>query len=171
MRVLVTFASRHGATAGIAEAIAAVLRDTVDDDPSHVVEVLPADDVDAVEDYDAVIIGSAVYLGRWLLPARALVRHNTAALSDRPVWLFSSGPVGDPAVPAQDASDVPALADLVGARGSRTFSGRLRLAELSRAERTAIRGVHVAEGDYRDWVEIRSWAEDVADSLAPSPRP
>ena len=174
MRILVAFASRHGGTEGIADAVGATLREAPEDRERHV-DVLSAAEVDDVTGYDAVVVGSAVYVGRWLEPARRLVLANAAALRARPVWLFSSGPVGDPAVPATEAAEAPGLTELVGAQGHRTFPGRLRTAELGTVERATIRLVHAVEGDYRDWSDIRAWAQDIADSLVggtvPLPRP
>jgi menaquinone-dependent protoporphyrinogen oxidase len=170
MRILVTYASRHGATAGIAEAVAAVLKDEAGTDLARRVDVLPIDEVDDVAGYDAYVVGSAVYLGRWMKEARRFLHDNVSTLRSRPVWLFASGPVGEPAEPEQEATDTAELVELVRARGYRTFSGRLRLADLGLAERATVRMVHAAEGDHRDWPEIRAWAEDVAESLgAPAP--
>lgn len=170
MRVLVTYASRHGATADIAEAISAVLRDEPEGDQARRVDVLPIDEVEDVGGYDAVVAGSAIYLGRWMREARAFLHDNRAVLRSRPVWLFSSGPIGESAGPEQDSEDTEELIDLVRARGYRSFSGRLRQADLDHAERVKVRQVHAEEGDYRDWTLIRAWAEDVADELgAPTP--
>ena len=163
MRILVAYATRHGATEGIADALGATLRDTL---PESHVDVLSASDVDDVSGYDAVLVGSAVYLGRWLAPARTLVRDQAVALRRRPVWLFSSGPVGDPAVPATEASDAAELVELVGAQAHTTFAGRLRPAELATVERATFRVLHAAEGDYRDWDAIRAWGQDIADTLS-----
>jgi menaquinone-dependent protoporphyrinogen oxidase len=165
MRVLVTYASRHGATADIAEVIAGVLTEDRGRDRARRVEVVPVEEVEDVTGYDAVLLGSAVYVGRWTKPARSFVRRNLAALRARPVWLFSSGPVGDAPEPDQETADTDRLADLVGARGSRTFGGRLRRADLGRRERAVVRTVHAEDGDHRDWVEIRAWADEVADVL------
>jgi menaquinone-dependent protoporphyrinogen oxidase len=168
MRVLVTYATRHSSTAEIAEAIGHVLSDSAATDT---VDVLPVDDVDDVQDYDAFLLGSAIYEGRWLTPARRFVYANRAQLASHPVWLFSSGPVGEPPVPTTDVGEVTALAELIQARGHKLFAGQLRLAELQLAERSAVRQVHAVEGDYRDWNTIRAWAADVADSLTPSTQP
>lgn len=168
MRVLIAYASRHGGTEGIADAIGAELREWPPDDPSAEpweIDVLSASDVEDLGRYDAVVVGSAVYVGRWLDAARHFVREHAVALSHRPVWLFSSGPVGDPAVPADEAAEVPALAELVGAQGYRTFAGRLRSADLPLVERATVRLVHASEGDFRDWAAIRAWARDIAESL------
>ena len=89
MRMLVAYASRHGATQGIAERIARTLEEDGLD-----VTVCPVDRVGAVNDYDAFVIGSAAYYGRWLKEATHFVRRERETLADRPVWLFSSGPVG-----------------------------------------------------------------------------
>jgi menaquinone-dependent protoporphyrinogen oxidase len=166
MHVLVAHASRHNATAQMAEAIAAVLREPGDDDPRPSVDVSAVDDVDDVESYDAVVLGSAVYEGRWLPAALLFAAENEAILSSRPVWLFSSGPVGEHLSDLPDAEDLSALTESLDARGSRTFAGRLRAAELQMDERAVVRRVHAAEGDYRDWHEIRTWAEGIRDALA-----
>lgn len=181
MRILVAFASRHGGTEGIADAVGAALRETDAESAGpgdatgpgahHLVDVLGVGDIEDVAVYDAVIVGSAVYVGRWMDSARRFVLAHAPALRNRPVWLFSSGPVGDPAVPDTEAADAAELAELVEAQGTRTFAGRLRPAELSLSERTRIRDVHAAEGDYRDWDEIREWALDIADTLATATLP
>src|ERR671935_1098993 len=101
MKVLVTAATRHGATGEIAQAIGEALRDQ-GLDPT----VIPAEQVDTVDGYDAVVLGSAVYAGHWLKPAKELVRRCSPALAARPVWLFSGGPVGDPPKPQEDPVDV-----------------------------------------------------------------
>lgn len=166
MHVLVTYASRHHATAQVAEAIAEVLHQESHEDLEVTVEVRAVDDVDEIEHFDAVVLGSAVYMGRWLKPARRFARDNSEALAKVPLWLFSTGPVGDPLAPDQEASDVALLADSLNAEGTRTFAGRLRTAELGLGERAAVRLVHAAEGDFRDWDEIRGWAADIALVLA-----
>ena len=102
MRVLVTAATKYGATTEIAAAIAEVLGD-------HGLEatVFPPDQVEGVDGYDAVVVGSAVYAGHWLKPARELVDRLDSELAKRPVWLFSSGPVGDPPSPRKTQSTWP----------------------------------------------------------------
>ncbi len=63
------------------------------------VTVIPPEEAGSIEDYDAVVLGSAVYMGKWMKPATELVDRSGEALAARPVWLFSSGPVGDPPKP------------------------------------------------------------------------
>ena len=79
MRVLVTAATKYGATTEIAQAIAAVLGE-------HGLEVivLPPEQVEEVEGYDAVVAGSAVYAGHWLKPAKELVERHAGGLAGRP---------------------------------------------------------------------------------------
>ena len=99
MRILVTAATKHGATGEIAQAIAQTLR-AQGLDPA----VLDPDQVDTVDGYDAVVLGSAVYAGHWLKAARELVARCGNDLAARPLWLFSSGPLGDPPKPEKDPS-------------------------------------------------------------------
>jgi len=106
-----------------------------------------------------------VYLGRWLPAARDLVEEHREVLSAMPVWLFSSGPLGDPSVPVDELAEVTVLGVAVGARGHRLFAGRLDRRELRWVERAAARVVHAPEGDFRDHDGIRRWASDVASAL------
>jgi menaquinone-dependent protoporphyrinogen oxidase len=167
MRVLVTAATKYGATAEIAAAIAEVL-----DEHGLEATVLPPDQVEEVDGYDAVVLGSAVYAGHWLKPARELVERHAGALAGRPVWLFSSGPVGDPPKPEEDPVDVADLLAATDAREHRIFAGKLVRKQLSFPERAIVSALRVPEGDFRDWTEIRRWAAGIADAMgAGSPRP
>jgi menaquinone-dependent protoporphyrinogen oxidase len=160
MRVLVTAATKYGATAEISAAIAEVL-----DEHGLEATVLPPEQIKGIDGYDAVVVGSAVYAGHWLKPARELVERHSAALANRPVWLFSSGPVGDPPKPAEDPVDVADLLVATGAREHRIFAGRLVRKRLSFPERAIVAALRVPEGDFRDWTEIRQWAAGIADAV------
>jgi menaquinone-dependent protoporphyrinogen oxidase len=156
MTVLVACASKHGATTEIAEALGRELCARGID-----ADVRSAEEVDGVGAYDAVVLGSAVYMGRWLPAARAIAEVYAGELAARPTWLFSSGPTGNPPRPL----DEPELADIVErvhARGHRTFAGKLARADLSFGERSIVRLVKAADGDYRDWDDVAAFAEEIA---------
>jgi menaquinone-dependent protoporphyrinogen oxidase len=161
MHVLIATASRHGATDEIGEAIAASLREDGVDVTSSRVE-----DAHDVGQFDAVVIGSAVYMGKWLKAAQTFVAAHADELATLPVWLFSSGPLGDPGKPDDDhAVDIAGMIESLGARDHRIFRGKLDPAGLGFGERTVTRMVRAASGDYRDWDAIRSWADSIASSL------
>jgi menaquinone-dependent protoporphyrinogen oxidase len=162
VRVLVTAASRHGATHEIATAIAAGLtRRGVE------AEARPAEEVDTLDGYDAYVIGSAVYVGRWLDPARELVEAHAAALAGRPVWLFSSGPLGPPdkLKPEGEPVDVAGLIEASAAAEHRVFAGRLDRKLLSFGEKAVVIAVRAPEGDFRDWDVIDTFAAAIAERL------
>ncbi len=161
MRVLVTAASKHGATTQIAEAVATALRER-----GLAVDLTPPAQVTALEPYDAVVIGSGVYAGRWMEEARTFVERQAEALATRPVWLFSSGPLGDPPKPAEEATDAAPIAERLKARGHRTFGGRLDRSELGFMERTVANVVRAPDGDFRDWEAIRAWAGEISKELS-----
>lgn len=165
MDVLVVHASKHGSTVGIAQTVASRLIER-----GHSVTIFDAetaDDLDhaAVGGRDAVVIGSAIYAGHWLKPARRFVDHHKADLTGRPVWLFSSGPLADPPKPEDEPLEVQRIEDALSAHDHRVFSGALDRDELNIAERVMVNVVHAPYGDFRDNDEIRAWADDIADEL------
>jgi menaquinone-dependent protoporphyrinogen oxidase len=111
------------------------------------------------------VLGSAVYYGKWLPPALAFARTHASALAHRPVWLFSSGPLGDPPRPDGDSSGLDPRDLIPGARDHVVFGGRIDRGLLGTRERLVTRVVGADEGDFRDWKEIASWAASIADEL------
>jgi len=162
MRVLVAVASRHHGTHEIAQAIATGLITR-----GLEAEAVPVEQVTTLDGYHAVVLGSAVYSGRWLGEARRFAQVHTSALCMMPVWLFGSGPVGpvDHPIPAGTPADVPVLMRLTHAIGYRSFAGRLEMRRLHFAERAAVRTIHAPEGDRRDWDAIDRFAGEIADEL------
>jgi menaquinone-dependent protoporphyrinogen oxidase len=164
MRVLVAAASKYGSTVGIAEAIGRRAEDA-----GFEVEVMPIEEVGDVAEFDALVLGSGVYAGRWLKPARQLVDDHLDEIASRPTWLFSSGPIGDPAKP--DADSAVKLDEIVAktkAREHRVFAGKLDKGVLRFGDRAIVSAVRSAEGDFRDWDEIAAWADEIVSALTPS---
>jgi menaquinone-dependent protoporphyrinogen oxidase len=81
------------------------------------------------------------------------------------VWLFSSGPVGDPPKPTEDPVDASSLLERTGAREHHVFAGRLDRSRLSFGERAIAMALRAPEGDFRDWDDVRAWASGIADAL------
>jgi len=161
MSILIAYASKHGATALIAERIGATLR-LRDLDAS----VLPISDVPQSVRYDAAVIGSAVYMGRWMKEATSFVRQRQAELAQMPLWLFSSGPVGPKSLP--EAAELLEFRSLLNVRGDATFDGSLDAQKLSLSERMIVKAVRAPYGDFRKWDRIDEWAGSIAVTLAAS---
>jgi menaquinone-dependent protoporphyrinogen oxidase len=160
MKVLVTAASRHGATAAIAAAIATGLSAT-----GHEAIVIDPDAVESIAGFDAAVIGSAVYAGSWLEAAEGVVDRNLSDLRKVPVWLFSSGPLGDPPKPVRESADGLAIAAQIGAREHKTFAGGLDKRRLGAGEKIVVAVVRAPSGDYRPWGEIQAWARSIGEQL------
>ncbi|MDV2476756.1 flavodoxin [Rhodococcus zopfii] len=161
MRILVSAASRHGSTAEIATALGAALRDR-----GALVDVVEPHDVGDVTDYDAVVLGSAVYRGRWLRPAREFVDAHVAELRRRPVFLFSSGPIADQDWPVNNPYDVFNVRHRTGAREHRMFAGKLDPEALSVGERMHVRMSGGRAGDFRDWDAVGGWAGTIVEAVS-----
>ena len=161
MTILVAVATRHGSTLEIADVIAEELRYA-----GHTVEVRDVADGPRLDTYAAVVVGSAVYMGAWLPEAVHFVDLHQAQLKDKPVWLFSSGPLGaeDPK-PTAPPTNLDALMAHSGARGHCIFVGKLDKNRLSLGERLVTRVVGAPEGDFRNWDAIRNWAREIGQAL------
>ena len=162
MKALVCAASKHGSTKEIAEAIGRQLTEA-----GLTVDVNTVEEVSDLAQYDAVILGSAVYMGNWLESARQFATEHAGDLATRPTWLFSSGPTGDPPRPSADkAVSIDPIIAAVAPRDHRLFAGKLDRHQLSFSERALVLAVRAAEGDFRDWDEIATWAAEIAASLS-----
>lgn len=163
MRILVTAASRHNATTEVAHAIATALeRADVD------VDERKPEDVGHLDAYDGVVLGSAIYAGHWLKPAKDLVARTSSRMRALPVWLFSTGPIGDPLKPEGLPVDVAPMLEQSGAREHRIFGGRLDKRQLGFGEKALARMVGATDGDYRPWADIEAWATEIATTLKAS---
>ncbi len=161
MTILVIYASKYGSTRSVAHHIADVFAQK-----SLQVEVRTPDQHPDLSHYDSVVIGSAIYAGRWRRSIRNFVRTNGAALASLPVWLFSVGPLGNPPTPTETPKEADLALTSLGAHGHALFAGALDSTHLSFGDRAMIRALGVADGDYRNWNRITAWAEDVAADLA-----
>jgi menaquinone-dependent protoporphyrinogen oxidase len=160
MQVLVAYATKHGSTGEIAAAIGATLRDAGLD-----ADVRSARDVQTLAAYGAVVLGSALYSAHWQRDANRFVKRHLPELQRRPVWLFSSGPLDHSA----EFDDIPLTEQVapdlapIGARGHRTFGGRLL--EGTPGVDASMLATHRI-GDFRHWAHIEAWARAIAAELA-----
>ena len=160
MKVLVSTASKHGSTADIGRSIVDVLTGE-----GIEARILAPEEVTSLDSYDAIILGSAVYAGRWMKPMRELVDRFEVELAGRPVWLFSSGPIGDPPQPEEDPVDVASIMEKTAARDHLLFAGKIDRKKLNFGERAIVSALKAPEGDFRDWDEIRDRALAIAGEL------
>jgi menaquinone-dependent protoporphyrinogen oxidase len=176
MSILVAYATQYGSTQGIAERLAARLKGE-----GLEVELQPIAAVGDISRYEAFVIGSAAYIGSWLKEATRFARRNHNVLATRPVWLFSSGPIGTATkdekgrdvLLAAEPKEFAEFAASIRPRGYRVFFGAL--------DRKKLKGAHrlmamlpaskewLIEGDFRDWDRIEAWADEIAHDLARVP--
>jgi menaquinone-dependent protoporphyrinogen oxidase len=165
IQVLVTYATKYGATAEIAEKIGEVLRQE-----GLTTDVLPAKEVQELTPYTAVILGSAVYMGRWRKEVVKFLEANEQLLAERDVWLLSSGPTGQgDAVELLQGWRFPEgqqpIVDRIQPHEIVVFHGALEVDDLNFIEKRMIKMVKSPTGDFRDWEEISAWATAVAETL------
>ena len=161
LRILVAYASVHGSTAEIARSVSLTLSRAGFD-----VDVLPVTEVKGVDGYNAVVLGSAVYAGRWRKDAYDFLERFAIDLKQKDVWLFQSGPLGHSAqyIVRSLPTNMAALAQYLRVKGAATFGGKLQGGVGGPIARFLERAG--LAGDYRDFTEIRLWAEDVARTTA-----
>ncbi|PKO19080.1 MAG: hypothetical protein CVU39_00585 [Chloroflexi bacterium HGW-Chloroflexi-10] len=164
-KILVTYASKYGATEEIARKIGIVLREA-----GLSVDVLPVKEADNLRGYAAVVLGSALYMGRWRGEAVRFLKSNAQTLAQMPLWLFSSGPTGegDP-VKLVEGYIIPlpiqALVNQLHPRDITVFHGSMNIAKLNFFEKWVLDKVKADIGDFRDWNVISAWAGSIAEAL------
>lgn len=164
-KILITFASRNGATGEIAEKIGVVLRQA-----NLSVDIFPVDGVHNLSPYRAVILGSAIYIGSWRKEAVKFLERHADSLAERPVWLFSSGPTGegDPVALVEGKvlpDGLKPLVERICPRDIAVFHGYIDPHRINFLERAVIKNMNKPFGDFRDWDLITAWAAGVAVEL------
>jgi len=164
-QILVAYASKYGAAAGIAEKIGQVLNKSC-----CFVDVLTVEHVKDLDSYQAVVLGSSVYIGQWRKKAVKFLKNNITVLSEKPVWLFSCGLTGkdDPKELKKNKNFPKALqpiADQIKIQDIAGFLGMVDLEKLNRLERMMFKKAKGSIGDFRDWDLITAWAEGIAEAL------
>jgi menaquinone-dependent protoporphyrinogen oxidase len=167
--ILVTYASKYGSTKEIAEKIGEVLCQA-----GLQVDVFPVDGTLDITLYKAVILGSAVYIGKWQNEAVDFLKANEKILAKQPVWIFSSGPTGDgDPVELVEGQRLPAalqpVADRIHPRDIAVFHGFINPDKINFIENWSIKSlVKKPFGDFRDWAAITAWAASIAATLGES---
>jgi menaquinone-dependent protoporphyrinogen oxidase len=166
VRVLVTYVSPHGSTRGIAQRIAKRLRESglqVDCEPIH--------EIQGVDGYDAVVIGSAIHGRAWLTEASQFLSARADELVVRPVWLYSVGMPGALARPLrrlamrEGPKAVASFVEMVRPRGARLFTGVVSKEQFPTVSRAILRLMGAHYGDFRNWPDIDAWTADISDCL------
>jgi menaquinone-dependent protoporphyrinogen oxidase len=151
MQVLIVYGSKRGGTAGLAHMLA-----TAFEREGWHAEVCDAADRPGIGDVDAVVVGGALYMNRWVPSVRHWTRHHMATLKNVPVWFFSSGPL-DASARAGDVAPVPGVAKLaaeIEISGHMTFGGYLDAQPQGFVARQMARRY---AGDWRDEEHVAEW--------------
>lgn len=168
MKTVVVYTSKYGSTTGIAEFIAEKLRQQGTEADAHEVG-----QVHNLEDYDAFVVGSAVYMTHWMKEAAEFVMRNRVVLASHPVWLFSSGPLrtetkdtqGRDVLVSAEPKEIAEFKVAINPRDHQVFFGGLDASKLAFSHRM-VRKMRAArailpEGDFRNWNDIGAWAMSI----------
>jgi menaquinone-dependent protoporphyrinogen oxidase len=149
--ILIAYATKHGSTHEVAETIAGRLAEA-----GAETHTLPADRVESLDEYAAVVLGAPLYMGRWHRDARAFLRRHREALATRPVAVFALGPVRDEPNQWEGAEKqlFDTLAHFPGIEPVTValFGGAIV------PETLHFPFSRVPAGDLRDWAAIEEWA-------------
>lgn len=161
MKVLVVVASKHGSTLEIGEKIVDILKGAGFEcdyctDPNT---------VQTLEGYDAVVVGSAVYITQWMESARSFISRFSSQLRQLPTWTFSVGMAGASKGKNSDNNRVGHAVLNINSISHGNFHGKLNMMELSLRERSIAKLGGAIEGDYRDWNKISAWADSIVEYL------
>jgi menaquinone-dependent protoporphyrinogen oxidase len=171
MTTLVSYASHHGATEGIAERISARIADS-----GEAVDLRHVGAVGALDGYDTVVFGAPVYDQSWPPEADRFVAANRDDLAVRALWLFSVGSFGDTKrlIGPLTHKEPRCIAEVRAAlhpREYRVFQGVIRKQQWPFWSRVLYRAFGGRFGDHRDWPVIDAWAEHIVAALSASRAP
>lgn len=159
--ILVAYASKHGATEGMARFMAERFGER-----GRSAEARSVGDIADIGDVEAVVLGSAVYAGSWMKEATEFAQRHRDALAAVPVWLFSTGPLGEHVEDEeQQPKQLAELEESLNPRAHAIFFGALDYGALGFGERMIAKAVKAPEGDFRDWDTIGAWIDGIADQL------
>jgi menaquinone-dependent protoporphyrinogen oxidase len=166
--VLVVYASRNGATRGVAERICVRLHDA-----GLTAHLRGVEDARELPPGSAIVLGSPVYAQRWPPEADAFVQRHLHALAERSLWLFSVGTFGDRRrgvgrLMTREPRGIGELRDVIRPRDYRVFAGVIRREQWPLASRMLYHAFGGRLGDNRDWAEIEAWADGIAAALTPA---
>lgn len=164
-KILVAYGSRDGATAGIAERIGEVLKKA-----GFEVDVASAEKAAEPAGYDAVVLGSALYIGQWRKEAANYLTKHEQALAKLPVWIFSSGPTGPASIEEQMQGftfpeKLKPCINHIKPKDAIIFKGTIFFKNLNFMEKFMLKQMKASEGDDRDWKVIEAWAEGIAGEM------
>lgn len=164
-KILITYASRTGSTAEVAEAIGK----TLGGDQAQV-DILPMQDVKELSSYRAVIVGSAIRKSKWLPEAVQFVRAHQEALRHKPLAMFTVSITlamsDNEQYRSAVAGWVSPVRALIRPLSEGFFAGMLDFRKLPfnwdtlMLRATVLAGIFPS-GDHRDWNAIRAWAESL----------
>lgn len=166
--VLVAYASKYGSTQEVADRVGATLRSA-----GHQVDLAPVREVESVAGYRAAVLGSPLYIGRFLKDMKRFLSRHGAAVADHPVAFFALGPTRQDE-PWDDVrrqlgqelakypSLAPAVVELFGGAYDPT---KLRFPDslLTKPSASPLHGLPAS--DLRDWAAIDAWAKSLPEIL------
>jgi menaquinone-dependent protoporphyrinogen oxidase len=158
-RILIAYATKAGSTAEVAARIGEVLTRR-----GLAVDVLPVGEVQDLEPYSAVVLGSAIRTGKLLPEAMAFIDDNQETFEMLPFSVFIvCWTLKD--TDAESVKIVNGYLDPVRALVTPVhegmFAGVMDLSRLKWSERLLMRFLKVQQGDFRKWDEIEAWAEEL----------
>jgi len=150
-RALVVHASKYGSVEEVARYVAAILRDA-----GAVCDVVAAHDARCPEEYDLVVLGTGLYMGRMHRDARRFLKAHHAALEHVRFAVFAMGPLSDD--PAEKEKVRPHLERGLGRYPAIAPVAEAIFGGVIEPDKLSFPFSHMPAGDYRDWDEIRAFA-------------
>ena len=171
-RILIAYDTIHGSTAAVADKIGKELCSR-----GFKVDVRFVGNTSSIEEYDAVILGSAIYEFTWLPDARRFLRNYYAALSSKPVAVFivcsamyQDTPESRDAVRKAFVTPLLTRYPAINPLSIGLFGGAVdfNTNRYNLFEKIVLRILGKALGfkdsaDWRDWDYISDWAQEVGD--------